>query len=197
MCCWPAFPQLAGAERDLLLEWLLEPPVNEGGLPRNLPPGLIAEYRKMIGDRRDPYLFAGYEFWRDPDGYPAVAPPWGTLNAIDLNTGAQLWKVPLGEYPELAAAGIKDAGSPNYGGPLLTASRLLFIGATIFDRKFRAFDADNGKLLWQADLPFAGVASPITYSASGRQFVVIATSGARDPKGPQGSAYVAYALPVK
>lgn len=193
----PAFPQLAGAERKLLLEWLLEPPVTEGGLPANISPGLIAEYRKMIGDRKDPYLFAGYESFRDPDGYPAITPPWGTMNAIDLNTGALLWKVPLGEYPELAAAGMKDTGSSNYGGPLLTASRLLFIGATIFDRKFRAFDADNGKLLWQAQLPFAGVASPITYSVRGRQFIVIATSGTRDPKGPQGTAYVAYALPAK
>jgi quinoprotein glucose dehydrogenase len=149
----------------------------------------------MIGDRREDYLFTGYEKFRDPDGYPAVAPPWGTLNAVDLNTGQYLWSVPLGEYPELTAAGIAPTGTENYGGPLLTASRLLFIGATIYDRKLRAFDAASGRLLWQTVLPYAGVASPISYAVAGRQYVVIAASGSRDPKGPQGSAYVAYALP--
>ena len=86
-------------------------------------------------------------------------------------------------------------GSENYGGPLLTASRLLFIGATIYDRKFRAFDARTGRIAWETVLPYAGVATPISYSVDGRQFVVIATSGSRDAKGPQGSAYVAYAFP--
>lgn len=86
-------------------------------------------------------------------------------------------------------------GTENYGGPLLTATRLLFIGATIFDRKFRAFDARTGQVVWQTRLPYAGVATPITYAVDGRQYVVIASSGARDPKGPQGSAYVAFVLP--
>jgi quinoprotein glucose dehydrogenase len=142
----------------------------------------------------DQYQFTGYNKFLDPDGYPATAPPWGTLNAIDLNTGKYLWKIPLGEYPELAARGIKNTGSENYGGPILTASGLLFIGATIYDRKLRAFDSGTGKLLWETELPFSGTATPATYMIDGRQYVVICTSSARDRNAPQGSAYVAFAL---
>jgi quinoprotein glucose dehydrogenase len=140
------------------------------------------------------YRFTGYNKFLDPEGYPAVAPPWGTLNAIDLNTGKYLWKVPLGQYPALVARGQTDTGSENYGGPIVTRSGLLFIGATIYDHKFRAFDSQSGKLLWETELPFAGTATPATYSAGGRQFVIIATSNARNPSAPQGGAYVAYAL---
>jgi quinoprotein glucose dehydrogenase len=143
------------------------------------------------------YRFTGYKRFIDLDGYPAVSPPWGTLNAIDLNSGRYLWKVPLGEYPELAAQGLHDTGSENYGGPIATAGGLVIIGATNFDRQIRAFDRRTGKLLWRADLPFAGNATPITYMIGGRQYVVIATSAARDRKGPRGSAYVAFALPER
>ena len=97
------------------------------------------------------YHFTGYHKFLDPDGYPAIAPPWGTLNAIDLNTGKYLWKIPLGEYPELAAQGLSNTGSENYGGPIVTAGGLVFIGATVYDRKFRAFDAATGQLLWETD----------------------------------------------
>ncbi|WP_428333201.1 pyrroloquinoline quinone-dependent dehydrogenase [Novosphingobium sp.] len=141
------------------------------------------------------YRFSGFHKFQDNEGYPAVAPPWGTLSAIDMNTGKYVWKIPFGEYPELVAAGQKDTGSENYGGPILTRSGLLFIGASVFDRKLRAYDAANGRLLWHGDLPFAGTATPITYTAGGRQYVVIATSGARDTKRNQGTAYVAFALP--
>jgi len=141
------------------------------------------------------YRFAGYHKFLDPDGYPAVAPPWGTLQAIDLNSGHTLWKVPLGEYPELAAQGMAGTGSENYGGPVLTASGLLFIGATLYDHTLRAFDSRTGQLLWKGDLPHAGTATPAVYSARGKQYVVIATSDARNPKGTPGSAWVAYALP--
>ena len=141
------------------------------------------------------YHFTGYKKFLDPDGYPAVAPPWGTLNAIDLNTGKYLWKIPFGQYPELAAKGMTQTGSENYGGPILTASGLLIIGATNFDRKIRAYNSDTGELLWEGDLPFAGNATPATYMVDGKQYIVIATSGARDKKSPQGAAYVAFALP--
>ena len=141
------------------------------------------------------YRFTGYRKFLDPEGYPAVVPPWGTLNAIDLNTGKFLWKVPLGQYQALVAKGMADTGSENYGGPVLTAGGVLFIGATIYDRKLRAFDAKTGKLLWEGELPYAGTATPSTYMIDGRQYVVIATSGVRDAKGPQGVAYVAFALP--
>ena len=123
------------------------------------------------------YRFTGYKKFLDPEGYPAVAPPWGTLNAINLNTGEYAWKIPLGEYPELAAKGLKNTGSENYGGPIVTAGGLLFIGATNFDRKFRAFDKSTGELLWETTLPFSGNATPATYEVDGRQYVVIAAGG--------------------
>ena len=141
------------------------------------------------------YHFTGYKKFLDPDGYPAIAPPWGTLNAIDLNTGKYLWKVPFGQYPELAAKGMTETGSENYGGPVVTASGLVIIAATNYDRKIRGFNSDTGELLWEADLPYAGNATPATYMVDGKQYVVIATSGARDRKHPQGAAYVAFTLP--
>ncbi len=141
------------------------------------------------------YRFTGYHKFLDPDGYPAIAPPWGTLSAINLNTGEYAWKIPLGEYPELAAKGIRNTGSENYGGPIVTAGGLAFIGATCFDKKFRAFDKDTGKLLWETTLPFAGNATPATYEVEGRQFVVIAAGGGRARGAPTGGMYVAFALP--
>jgi glucose dehydrogenase len=146
-------------------------------------------------DDEPKYRFTGYRKFVDPDGYPAVVPPWGTLNAIDLNTGRYLWKIPLGQYPELAAKGMKDTGSENYGGPIVTAGGLVIVGATIYDRKIRAFNSETGELLWEDELPFAGTATPATYMIDGKQYIVIATSGQRDHKGPQGAAYVAFALP--
>lgn len=140
------------------------------------------------------YHFTGYHRFYDPDGYPAVLPPWGTLSAINLNTGEYLWKIPLGEYPELAAKGLKNTGTENYGGPLVTAGGLVFIGATNYDKKFRAFDKSSGELLWETTLPFSGNATPITYEVSGRQFVVIAAGGGKDLKSKSGGVYVAFAL---
>ena len=143
------------------------------------------------------YRFTGFKKFLDAEGYPAIAPPWGTLNAIDLNTGDYAWTIPLGEYPELAAQGLANTGSENYGGPLVTAGGVVFIGATNFDRKFHAFDSRSGKLLWDTTLPFSGNATPITYEAGGRQFVVIAAGGRNRPGTPQvsGGVYVAFALP--
>ena len=146
------------------------------------------------GPGRSKFNFSGYNKFRDPDGYPGTKPPWGTLNAIDMNSGKYLWKIPFGYYPELAAKGIGDTGSESYGGPVVTASGLLFIGATIYDRQFRAYEAATGKELWKATLPFGGVATPATYMANGRQYLVIVASGARDSKGPKGAALVAFTL---
>jgi quinoprotein glucose dehydrogenase len=140
------------------------------------------------------YHFTGYHKFLDPEGYPAVAPPWGTLNAINLNTGEYVWKIPLGEYPDLAAKGQKNTGTENYGGPVVTAGGLLFIGATNFDKKFRAFDKTTGALLWETTLPFSGNATPATYEVDGRQFVVIGAGGGKDPKSKSGGVYVAFAL---
>lgn len=176
----PGFPMIADPELTSLLTYLgiTNAPTSTPSRTVNLP-----------------YQFTGYRKFLDQDGYPAISPPWGTLNAINLNTGKYLWKIPFGEYPELAARGVADTGSENYGGPIVTAGGLLFIGATSFDRKFRAFDAQTGKLLWQTTLDYAATATPATYSIDGKQFVVIAAGGGRDPKAPSGGQWLAFALP--
>lgn len=140
------------------------------------------------------YTHDGYNKLLDPDGYPAIAPPWGTLNAINLNTGEYVWKIPFGEFPELAAKGLRNTGTENYGGPVVTAGGLLFIGATNHDRKFRAYDKLTGELLWETTLPAAGNATPAVYEVKGRQFVVIAAGGGKSGA-PSGGSYVAFALP--
>lgn len=136
----------------------------------------------------------GYNIFLDPDGYPAISPPWGTLNAIDLNKGDIRWKIPFGEYPALVAKGMSNTGTDNYGGPVVTASGLLFIGATSWDKKFHAYDKLTGKLLWETQLPAAGNATPSLYVVNGRQFVVIACGGGKNGA-PSGGTYVAFALP--
>jgi quinoprotein glucose dehydrogenase len=150
--------------------------------------------------KKDPnwqkYRNEGYILMRDPNGYPPLTPPWGTLNAIDLNKGEIRWRIPLGEYPELVAKGIKDTGSDNYGGPVVTSSGLLFIGATNCDKKFRAFDKLTGKLLWETVLPAAGNATPSVYEIGGREYVVIVCGGGKNGA-PSGSSIVAFALPEK
>jgi len=179
----PSFPNLDNSKIAALLDYL------------RLPASVATGDERSAAPSTPSYIFTGYRKFLDPDGYPAIAPPWGTLSAIDLKTGKYLWKIPLGEYPELAAKGMKPTGSEMYGGPIVTAGGVLFIGATVYDRKFRAFDTRNGKLLWETVLPFAGLATPSTYMIDGRQYVVIASSGGRDRKGPVGGEYVAFALP--
>lgn len=140
------------------------------------------------------YISDGYNKFLDPDGYPAVKPPWGTLTAINLNSGKLAWQIPFGEFPALAKRGIHNTGSENYGGPLVTAGGLVFIAATDHDNKFHAYDKRTGKLLWQATLPFAGNATPATYEVDGRQYVVIGAGGGKWGA-PSGGTYVAFALP--
>lgn len=141
------------------------------------------------------YRFTGYRKFHDQDGYPAVSPPWGTLNAIDLNTGRYLWTVPLGEYPELAAKGMTNTGTENYGGPIVTAGGLVVIGATVFDNMVRAYDSSNGKLLWRYKLPYAAAATPTTYMVHGKQYIVFAAGGNKLTHGAPDALYVAFTLP--
>jgi quinoprotein glucose dehydrogenase len=136
------------------------------------------------------YAHSGWNVLTDEEGYPGVKPPWGTLNAIDLNTGEILWKVPLGVYPELIARGLPPTGTQNLGGPVVTAGGLLFIGATR-DRMFRA---ETGEVLWEHPLPGGGNATPSVYSVDGKQYVVIAAGGGGRVGSPSSDAYVAFTL---
>ncbi len=186
----PSFSGLTAAELDALLTFLSTSPK-----AADVDPDHDAIYSSTAEGAPMKYRITGSRDFLDPDGYPAITPPWGTLNAIDLNTGQYLWEVPLGEYPELAAKGMTNTGSENYGGPIVTAGDVLFIGATIFDRKARAFDSRTGKLLWSTVLPHAAVATPATYMIDGKQYVVFTAGGGKDPKASSGSVYVAFALP--
>jgi quinoprotein glucose dehydrogenase len=141
------------------------------------------------------YRNDGYNIFLDQDGYPAISPPWGTLNAIDLDKGEIRWRIPFGEYPELAAKGIRNTGTDNYGGPVVTENGLLFIGATSWDRKLHAYDKGTGKLLWETTLPAAGAATPSLYMVNGREYLVIACGGGKNGA-PSGGTLVAFALPA-
>ena len=178
----PAFPDMGGRNIADLVEFLIT------GKDKGADPAVTSDPSWLR------YRIDGETLFRDPDGYPPITPPWGTLNAIDLNAGTIRWRIPFGEYPELAAKGLKNTGSDNYGGPLVTAGGLLFIGATNFDRKFHAYDKLTGKLLWEATLPAAGNATPSTYAIDGRQYVVIVCGGGKNGA-DSGSSIVAFALP--
>lgn len=180
-------PELESLVRYLAADDLASSPISLPGASKELE-------AKADRTQKPSFHFTGYRKFMDPDGYPAVSPPWGTLNAIDLNTGEYLWKIPFGEYPELVAKNMRNTGTESYGGPVVTASSLVFIGATVFDRKMHAYDAQSGRLLWEYEMPFGGLATPATYMVDGRQFVVIAAGGGKDEKHPLGGLYIAFAL---
>lgn len=148
---------------------------------------------KRLAAAKKSYKISGYTKFLDKDGYPAISPPWGTLNAIDLNTGEYVWKKTFGETPELAAKGIPQTGADSYGGPVVTASGLIFIAGTK-DGKFRVFDKKTGDLLWETELPAAAFATPSTYSVNGKQFIVIACGGTK-LGAAKGESYIAFSLP--
>ncbi|MCP4927095.1 MAG: PQQ-binding-like beta-propeller repeat protein [Gammaproteobacteria bacterium] len=138
------------------------------------------------------YLFGGYEDFTDQEGYPASKPPWGTLTAINLSSGTQVWQVVLGEHEELTKRGVPQTGTRNYGGPLVTAGGLVFIAATS-DEMIRGFHSENGDLLWEAKLPAAGYATPVSYSVNGKQYIAIACGGGKLGT-VSGDAYVTFSL---
>jgi quinoprotein glucose dehydrogenase len=176
----PGFSQLSKEEQENITAFIMDESPKE-----------VATNKEVKGSEI-PYRMTGYNKFLDNKGLPAISPPWGTLNAIDLNTGKYLWKIPFGEEPELAKKGIVNTGAENYGGPLITSNGLLFIAAAK-DGFFRIFDSENGKLLWKKKLPAAGFATPSTYLANGKQFVVIACGGTKLGT-PKGNQYVAFAL---
>ncbi len=176
----------SGASFDPTTGWLY---VNS-----NNQPNIVTLVRQPEGAAY-PYRITGYNKFLDQEGYPAIRPPWGQLTAIDLNRGEIRWQRVLGEYPELTARGVPPTGTENFGGTIVTAGGLVFIGATR-DKMFRAFDARSGELLWQTKLPAGGYATPSTYSVNGRQFVVIPASGGGKLKTPTADSIMAYALPA-
>jgi quinoprotein glucose dehydrogenase len=139
-----------------------------------------------------PYRLAGIKPFLTREGYPGIAPPWGTLSAIDLNNGKLVWKKPLGDHPYMKSKGI-HSGTENWGGSVVTAGGLVFIAATS-DEMFRAYNKKNGKLLFETKLPAGGYASPAVYSVNGKQYVVIACGGGK-MRTKSADTYVAFSLP--
>ena len=187
----PAFEYLSEKEVQAVTEYLYHLEANRD-LPAQIQHDPETSDIDQAEDSLSMFTHTGYNRFVGIEGYPAVEPPWGTLNAIDLNKGEILWKVPLGNVPELGDRGFRNTGTENYGGPVATAGGLIFIAATK-DEKLRAFSMKDGKELWSAPLPAAGYATPCTYEIDGRQYVVIAAGGAKIGTKP-GDAYVAFSL---
>ena len=180
----PAFPQLSEEELEAIASYVLSLE-NKKDLIYMENPEEINPYWDM------PFTSTGYNKFLTKAGYPAIDPPWGTLNAINLNTGKMVWKVPLGETQEFLDQGI-HTGTENYGGPVVTAGGLVFIAATK-DGMFRAFNKRTGKLVWETKLPYPGYATPATYEVNDKQYIVIACGGGKLGS-PSGSVYLAFAL---
>lgn len=177
----PAFNRLRAGETDALMAYLKSAPGEVAGV--------------VSADAPDRYTMDGYPLFTDLDGYPGISPPWGTLNAVDLAKGEILWKVPLGEFPRLVAKGIRNTGTPNFGGTVATAGGVIFIAATA-DEKFRAFEKHSGRVLWEYQLPAGGYATPSIYLLDGRQYVVIAAGGSGKNATKSGDSIIAFALPT-
>jgi quinoprotein glucose dehydrogenase len=182
----PSFAFLSEGQRARVVDYLYGISSSSGGKSGR-------EENGEVTFGQIPYTHTGYTRWLTSKGHPAVKPPWGTLNAIDLNTGEFKWQVPLGEFPQLTKQGIPKTGTENYGGPVVTAGGLVFIAASK-DEHIRAFDKRTGEELWEAKLPAGGYATPAVYAVAGRQFIVIACGGGK-MQTKSGDAYVAFALP--
>lgn len=183
----PAFTQLSEAEKQAIAAYVLD----IHSIAQNK---FIDTTKKEDPYLKMPYAITGYNWFVSKEGLPAIAPPWGTLNAIDLNTGEYVWRDTLGDHPYYAAKGI-HTGSENYGGSVITKGGLLFIAATR-DGHLRAFNKRTGKLLWEYKLPAPAFATPATYEMDGEQYIVIACGGGK-LNTSSGDAYVAFKLPHK
>lgn len=188
----PAFKQMPESEKAPLITFLLDLEDKEA-MPAN--PGRADVSQSPPRDIVPAFSMTGYHRFMDADGYPGIKPPWGTLNAVNLNTGKLLWKVPLGEFEELKEQGMLNTGTQVYGGPVVTKGGIVFVASTE-DEKIRAFDKKNGKVLWEAKLPAAGFATPAVYTINKKQYVVIAAGGGK-LGAKSGTQYIAFALPDK
>jgi quinoprotein glucose dehydrogenase len=169
-------------------------PRSDGG--RAMQPGDAIDLQEAI---RFPQYGAPFEVEAEllasPLGVPCTPPPWGRLTAIDLGAGTIRWQVALGTLAKMLPVPLPlEYGTPNAGGPIVTAGGLVFISAGI-DDKFRAFDVETGTVLWETDLPAGGHATPMTYAIDGRQYVVIAAGGHALYRSTPGDYVIAYALP--
>jgi len=179
----PAFPNITAEDKKALLDFLFDKEQKKTIVKRDTS-SAGEQYR---------YVHNGWITLTDKEGFPGVKPPWGTLNAIDLNKGEILWQIPLGEYPELTKRGIHTTGTQNLGGAVVTAGGLVIIAAT-YDEKLRIFDKTNGNVLWEYKLPAGGYATPSTYMIDGEQYIVIAAGGGGKVGSPSGDSYVAFRL---
>ncbi len=180
----PGFPQLSSSDKEALLQFLMEQEEDKTEAAET------AETESAEG--AVPYQHRGYHKFLDANGLPAIAPPWGTLHALDMNAGEYLWSVPLGDTPGLSAEGGGPTGTENYGGPVITENGLLFIAATK-DGYFRAFDRFSGQVLWEYKLPAAAFATPALYEVDGIQFIALACGGEKLGT-PKGNKIVAFTL---
>lgn len=176
----PAFPMLDQVSKSQVVDMLLGREKNERATGR-------------VAVQQSPLNLDGYVKFLDKDGYPASPPPWGSLNAVDLNTGQLKWKVTLGEFSELTAKGVPPTGTQNYGGPVVTAGGVIFIASTQ-DSMIRGFDTGTGKLLWKYTLPACGYATPCCYEMGGKEYLVISCGGTKLQSAP-GDSILAFALP--
>jgi quinoprotein glucose dehydrogenase len=189
----PSFGSLPGSERQAVLAFLYDLETEEAMelLPQEEGSEMAANPPEYP-DRK--YRLKAYKQLRDLNDYPGIKPPWGNLVAVDLNAGQIKWKIPLGEYQELTDLGIPQTGTQLFGGGIVTAGGLLFIGASR-DEMFRAFDKTTGELLWEYQLPAGGYATPSTYAVNGQQYVVIAAGGGGFQGTKLGDQYLAFKLP--
>ena len=177
----PGFTGLKENEKQALVDFLFETEKKE------VASSVVKSDKPVI-----PFGMNGYNKFLDSKGYPAISPPWGTLSAIDLNTGQFVWKIPLGEDKKLSAKGIPITGLENYGGGVVTGGGLFMIAATK-DETFRIFDKKTGKLLWQTALPASAFATPSTYEVDGKQYIVLACGGTKLGT-KKGDSYIAFAI---
>ncbi|MBS1529126.1 MAG: PQQ-binding-like beta-propeller repeat protein [Bacteroidetes bacterium] len=182
----PSFKQFTPQERQAIISFVAND--QKLGAAKFIAPKQVHDPYLDI-----PYEMAGYNKFLSKEGYPAISPPYGTLNAVNLSTGKMVWRIPLGNYDKMNPDKANPTGTENYGGPAVTAGGVLFIGASQ-DGKMRAFNKRTGKLLWEYKLPAPGFATPAVYEANGREYLVIACGGGKLGT-KSGDSYVAFALP--